>query len=248
MSGRRICVGDLQGCREELERLLDKVKFAPPADRLLSVGDAVNRGPDSAGCVRLLKKLGAEMVLGNHELHWFELTAGRRKMGKRDTLQSLEQAEDRDELDAWLRARPLLVVERDLVLVHGAIHPRWRDLEAKARELRQELERTEADDEPLAGIPDLRFVTSARYCDAEGRQPEEDWPPPAPPFLPWYEHYRDPRTVVFGHWARQGLVVKPRVRGLDTGCVYGKQLTAWIAEEDRLVQVPARKAWSPMSA
>ena len=55
------------------------------------------------------------------------------------------------------------------------------------------------------------------------------------------------RTVVFGHWARQGLVVAERVRGLDTGCVWGKQLTAWIAEEDRLVQVPAARVYSPTS-
>ena len=67
------------------------------------------------------------------------------------------------------------------------------------------------------------------------------------PFRPWYEFY-DPaqhgdRVVVFGHWAMQGLVNETHLRGLDTGCVWGGQLTAWIAEENRLVQVPARRTY-----
>ena len=245
---RRIFVGDLQGCRQELERLLDEVKFAPPEDRLYSVGDAINRGPDSAGCVRLLKRLDATMVLGNHEVHWFEVAAGRRKQGKRDTLGSLLEAPDRDELDAWLRARPILVCEPDVALVHAALHPKWRDLEVRAKELRAAFERALARGTPLGELGDLAFATTARYCDTEGRQPEDDWPPPPPPFVPWDELYVGERTVVFGHWARRGLVSRPRIRGLDTGCVYGRELTAWIAEEDRFVKVPARRAWTSNSS
>ena len=60
------------------------------------------------------------------------------------------------------------------------------------------------------------------------------------PFKPWDEHYRGRKTVVFGHWARRGLVHTPKVVGLDTGCVYGNVLTAWIAEEDKIVQVPGQ--------
>ena len=245
---RRLFVGDLQGCREELERLLDHVKFDPAADQLYSVGDAVNRGPDSAGCVRLLKKLGAVMVLGNHELHWFETTAGRRKPGKRDTFENFLRAPDREDLDAWLRSREVIHVEKDIVLVHAAIHPKWGDLEAKGRELRGAFVDALARGERLDTIPDLAFATSARYCAADGAEPEEDWPPPPPPFEPWDHHYRGDRIVVFGHWARRGVVVGPRVRGLDSGCVYGRSLSAWIAEEDRIVQVPARRAWCSVSA
>src|SRR5262245_21578515 len=244
---RRIFVGDLQGCREELETLLERARFDPASDRLYSVGDAINRGPDSAGCVRLLKRLGAAMVVGNHELHWFELAAGRRKAGKRDTLENLAAAPDRDELDAWLRARPVLLVEPDVVLVHAALHPAWGDLEAKARELRAALVDALAQDRPLALEADLAFATSARYCDPAGREPVSDWPPPPPPFVPWDDHYRGPRTAVFGHWARRGLVVTKHARGLDTGCVYGRSLSAWIPEEDRILQVPARRTWCPIA-
>jgi bis(5'-nucleosyl)-tetraphosphatase (symmetrical) len=77
-----------------------------------------------------------------------------------------------------------------------------------------------------------------RYCDASGRQPDDDWPPPGPPFRPWDDFYAGRRRVVFGHWARRGLVVRPQCVGLDSGCCYGGQLSAWIAEEDRVVQVP----------
>lgn len=245
---RRIYIGDLQGCREELERLLEVVKFDPAGDRLHSVGDAINRGPDSAGCVRLLKQLDAVMVLGNHELHWFDVAAGWRKAGKRDTLQSLEQAPDRDELDAWLRARPLLHVERDVVLVHAGLDPRWNDLPATAARLRAALDGALATGHSPWELSEVAFATSVRYCDAQGREPEGDWPPPPAPYEPWDHWYRGERIVVCGHWARRGVVVAEKLRALDSGCVYGKQLTAWIAEEQRLVQVPAKRAWSPVTA
>jgi bis(5'-nucleosyl)-tetraphosphatase (symmetrical) len=94
----------------------------------------------------------------------------------------------------------------------------------------------------------VAFCTRVRHCDAEGNRPATDWPIPGPPFAPWYEHWLarqgTARTVVWGHWARHGLVVRDGTRGLDTGCVWGGQLTAWIAEEDRLVHVPARRAYS----
>ena len=101
--------------------------------------------------------------------------------------------------------------------------------------------------DPRAPNDDVLFATLVRYCDAQGQRPERDWPPPRKPFRPWFEHWKkrgDPRTVVFGHWARQGLVERDGLRGLDTGCVWGGRLTAWIAEEDRLVSVRARRVWA----
>ncbi len=245
---RRIYVGDLQGCREELELLLERVNFDPARDRLHSVGDAVNRGPDSAGCVRLLKRLDAVMVLGNHELHWFDVAAGWRKAGKRDTLSSLLHAPDHDELLAWARARPLLHVEPDVLLVHAGLDPRWVDLSATAARLRAALDGALAQGHSPWGLAEVAFVTSVRYCDERGREPEDDWPPPPLPFQPWDHWYRGDRIVVCGHWARRGLVVGDKLRALDSGCVYGKQLSAWIPEEKRIVQVAARRAYAPVTA
>ncbi|MFN7669789.1 MAG: metallophosphoesterase [Planctomycetota bacterium] len=202
--GRRIFVGDIQGCREPLQRLLDAVKFAPGSDRLLPAGDLVNKGPDSPGTLALLMQLGAEPVLGNHDLHW------------------LKKAKDQDPAQrAWLQSQPFARCFDDVLLVHAGLHPRWD--EAKLRG-------------PLTDA-EVDYLVNVRYCDADGSQPPSDWPPPGPPYRPWDDFYRGPKRVVFGHWARRGLVVRPQCVGLDTGCVYGGQLSAWIAEEDRIVQV-----------
>jgi bis(5'-nucleosyl)-tetraphosphatase (symmetrical) len=201
--GRRIFVGDIQGCREPLERLLAACAFVPGRDRLLPVGDLVNKGPDSPGTLALLMQLAAEPVLGNHDFHWL-------KKGKpHDATQR-----------AWLSQQPVTRIFDDLIVVHAGLHPRWQETEILS------LSATEID-----------YAVNVRYCDIDGNQPESDWPPPGPPFRPWDDFYTGRRRVIFGHWARRGLVVRPHCIGLDTGCVYGGSLTAWIAEEDRIVQV-----------
>ncbi|HEV8114425.1 MAG TPA: metallophosphoesterase [Planctomycetota bacterium] len=235
---RRIFIGDVQGCREELERLLERVGFDATRDELQPVGDFVNRGPDSVGVLRLCKKLGAGGVLGNHDVHLLRTAQGVRPAKKGDTFQDVLTAHDRDELLTWLAERPLVRGWNDTVLVHAGVHPLWKDPVARLAKI-----------DPLAGEADAAFAISARYCTSDGTRPAHDWPPPAPPCRPWYEFWprdgAEKRTVVFGHWARAGLVVRPQVRGLDTGCVWGGQLTAWIAEEDRIVQVDAARQYAP---
>ena len=105
---RRIFIGDIQGCRDELERLLAVLRFDPAKDILEPVGDLVNRGPDSLGTLRLLKSLGAGGVLGNHDLHLLAARRGERQMKPADTLTPVLEAPDCDELLAWLRARPFI--------------------------------------------------------------------------------------------------------------------------------------------
>jgi 3',5'-cyclic AMP phosphodiesterase CpdA len=221
---RRIFIGDVQGCREELARLLEACAFAPPADHLCMVGDLVNKGPDSDGVVRLARQLDATVVLGNHDLWWI-------RHGRGD-----------DELRDWLARRPFIATWDDAIMVHAGLHPAWDDaaLERLGRDLAPPVDLTP----PLS--PEMEWLVTVRYCDPAGNRPASDWPPPPPPFAPWDVLYRGRRTVVFGHWARRGLVVTPRVRGLDTGCVYGGKLSAWIAEEDRIVQVQASRAYRPV--
>lgn len=200
---RRIFVGDIQGCREQLEQLLAKVGFAAGRDRLIPVGDLVNKGPDSDGVLDLAMQLNAEPVLGNHDLHW------------------LKKGRCQERHEAWLRAQPIVRIFDDLIAVHAGLHPTWE--EAHLGKL---------------SSADINYAVNVRYCDASGAQPDSDWPPPGPPFQPWDEFYKGSKRVVFGHWARRRLVQRPNCIGLDTGCVYGGELTAWIAEEDRIVQVP----------
>jgi bis(5'-nucleosyl)-tetraphosphatase (symmetrical) len=200
---RRIFVGDIQGCREPLERLLAAVAFVPGRDRLLPAGDMVNKGPDSPGVIDLLMELKAEPVLGNHDLHY--LQKGKLPEGPRRT---------------WLEQQPFVRIFDDLILVHAGLHPQWDEAHL-----------------PLLSSAEQHYAVNVRYCDEAGNQPPEDWPPPGPPYRPWDDFYRGAKRVVFGHWARRGLVRRPQCVGLDTGCVYGGLLSAWIAEEDRIVQV-----------
>ena len=236
---RRIFIGDIQGCREELERLLEALRFDAAGDRLHPCGDLVNRGPDSLGVLRLLKSLGAGPVLGNHDLHLLRVAAGLRRTQSRDTLAPVLAAPDREELLAWLGSQPFLRSWDDLLLVHAGLSPAWDDPVAALAGL-----------DPLVEHPASGFATLVRHCNAAGQRPMDDWPPPRKPFAPWYVHWTAQHgtrpLVVFGHWARQGLVTREGVRGLDTGCVWGGKLTAWIAEEDRTVQVPASRAWAAL--
>lgn len=236
----RVFIGDIQGCLEELERLLEALNYDPARDELHPVGDFVNRGPDSLGVLRLMRSLDAGGVLGNHDVHALLRYAGKRKAGRRDSLDDLLASPDAPELFEWLQKRPFVRAWDDLICLHAAISPTWSDPLAVLQDLNP--------NEPSA---EQSFAISARYCDPTGTRPPEDWPPPEMPYRAWYKHWQErpaeSRTVVFGHWARNGLVVEPRVRGLDTGCVWGKKLTAWIAEEDRIVQVSAKRVYSPTS-
>ncbi len=130
---------------------------------------------------------------------------------------------DFPDLAVWLREQPFIRIHEDLILVHAGLHPNWSE------------ERMLVLDEA-----EQHFAVNVRYCDALGQRPPLDWPVPSDRYVPWDEHYTGDKLVVFGHWARRGFDRTDKVIALDSGCVYGKTLTAWIAEEDRVVQVPGQ--------
>ena len=234
---RRIFVGDIQGCREEVERLLDLLRFDPAQDSLEPVGDFVNRGPDSLGTLRLMKSLDAGGVLGNHDLHLLAARRGERRLKPSDTLNSVLEAPDCDDLLAWLRAKPFIKAWPGIILVHAGLSPVWTDPVVELSGL-----------DPEKRHPNIDIATRMRWCTEAGVMPDPETDPPAGPgFKPWYEHPLGPfkETVVFGHWARPGLVNRPGFRGLDTGCVWGGRLTAWIAEDDTFASVAAARPYCP---
>jgi bis(5'-nucleosyl)-tetraphosphatase (symmetrical) len=261
-------IGDVQGCMASLERLLATIGVGE-SDRLWLVGDLVNRGPRSLDVLRWARanETRVTCVLGNHDLHLLARIAGVAPEKKRDTLDEVLGAPDAGELADWLRARPLVHVEGEHLMVHAGLHPAWTADEAArlgdelARELRGPSWRAFVGG--LGGPPSrwspalaggdrwralLAYLVRARTLRPDGRvEPDFDGPPAqAPPgCVPWFA-VPDPawatHTVVFGHWAALGLATGPRHLGLDTGCVWGKALTA-IRLDDRMVfQVKAVEA------
>jgi len=266
-------IGDLQGCYEPTRRLLDRLNFDPAADRLWFCGDLVNRGGESLETLRLVHSLRANAVsvLGNHDLSLLAI-AERRPEDQRKVNADLQRvlfAEDRDVLLDWLRAQPLLHIDRALgwMMVHAGLAPKWTVslAEKHAREVEQRLRgenyrkllKNMYGDQPawspkLAGIERDRAIinvfTRLRYCTPRGRIAFDAKGAPGtqlPGLYPWYEvpgrAERDLK-IVCGHWSTLGLFIGHGVHALDTGAVWGGKLTALRldSEELRVVQVPGR--------
>lgn len=249
-------IGDLQGCYDDLMRLLERVHFDASDDHLWFAGDLVNRGPDSLGALRFVKGLGdaAISVLGNHDLHLLAVAAGTAKLRKDDTLDDILEAPDRDELLHWLRHRPVLHHDPalDFTLVHAGLPPQWDLAQAGicARELEDvlrgpshvDLFRDMYGDEPrrwdasLSGMARLRFIincfTRLRYCSAAGDLKLRYKGAPgtqAAGCLPWFEvpgRASANLHLLFGHWSTLGDISGHNIYPLDTGCVWGGRLTA----------------------
>jgi bis(5'-nucleosyl)-tetraphosphatase (symmetrical) len=248
-------IGDVQGCYDALQALLEKIRFDPVRDRLWFVGDLVNRGQQSAAVVRFVMGLNeAVCVLGNHDLHLLAVAADRARARREDTLGEFLSAPDRDPLLHWLRTRPLLHHDAALgyTLVHAGLLPSW-DL-AIAQELAAEAEaalrgpavdqlfahmygdQPDQWDPTLTGWPRLRVIINAftrlRFCDSAGRMDlaPKGAPGSQPPgLLPWFQvPGRQSRAlrILFGHWSTLGLWNGDGVIGLDSGCLWGGSLTA----------------------
>lgn len=254
-------VGDIQGCFEKLQELLDRVQF-DENDTLWCAGDLINRGPDDLKTLRFLKNLGSRVVtvLGNHDLHLLACAYGARDIGKKDTFAEVLFAPDRDELIDWLRQQPLLHHDDTLnySMVHAGIPPIWNLNEALdfAKEVETVLRSNDPRDyfknmygnEPtqwnnsLEGGTRLRTITNyftrMRFCNPEGKlELRTKSEPSAPPsgYLPWYvypKHRCASKRILFGHWAAMmGESGKPQFIGLDTGCIWGGQLTLMKLED-----------------
>jgi bis(5'-nucleosyl)-tetraphosphatase (symmetrical) len=269
-------IGDIQGCFKELSRLLDYLGFSARNDRLWLVGDLVNRGPDSLAVLRFVKGLGdgAITVLGNHDLHLVMQAAGHGKASREDTLAPVLAAPDRDELLAWLRARPLFHVDGDYAMVHAGLLPPWDVAQASAlsEEVRDALTAPNHGDflahmwgsEPaswrddLAGWDRLRVVVNAmtrmRFCTLAGvmefRAPGAKGPPDRGPVdcLPWYAvpgRRSADHQLICGHWSALGFRREKNLLALDSGCLWGGCLTAVRLEDQRVFQLPCARQVEP---
>ena len=263
-------IGDVQGCYDELKKLLAETGFRRGRDKLWFVGDLVNRGPKSRDVLRFVASLGdaAVSVLGNHDLHLIAQYEGVEKLKEKDTFQDVLDAPDSRELVDWLRERPMMHAEGEYAMVHAGLLPDWSV--DKALELGGEVERAlaartsrdflsrmygngpEAWRDGLTGWDRLRLIVNAmtrmRFCSRDGRM-DLNAKGTTPPrgYRPWFETRPEAEktTIVFGHWSQLGLKLRERQTGLDSGCVWGGKLTALRLEDRKLFQVGCKGYQAP---
>ena len=242
-------VGDVQGCLDPLLQLLETVAFNAKQDRLISVGDLINRGPKSLETLRFCYGLGDsfKMVLGNHDLHLLAIAHGVRGPTPKDTLDEILNAPDREQLLSWLQQQPLLLQIGQYHVVHAGIPP-ILDLPTAHRlaaEVSSVLTSNVAGDyfhhmygnQPALWSEQLtsperwrvitNYLTRMRFCTAEGELELESKSAvkAALPYKPWFAHHSQRNAddkVIFGHWAAlEGRDCGNNIFALDTGCVWG---------------------------
>ncbi len=217
MIGRLIAVGDIHGCLSEFNELLDQLELTA-GDRLVLLGDLVNRGPDSPGVIDRAKAAGALSLMGNHELRLLKFRkTGDRKYMKEHDLETFDALRTQD----WdyIEAMPLTFEEPELntVFVHGGFLP----------------------GEPWQRQP-AEVVTRIQSIDKDGRPRKRADAPDAPS---WADLWGGPPFVVYGHTPRPEVYRLKWSIGIDTGCVMGGHLTAYVLPERRVVQVKARQKY-----
>lgn len=256
-------VGDIHGCGDTFSKLRETIEFDDSRDTLILVGDLINRGPTSLETLRWIVANDhcVRAILGNHDVHllWCALGSGMPK--HKDTLNDILNAPDREELIGWLRKQPLARREGDALIVHAGIHPTWSV--EYALEISERIStRLQADDagsflnRMRAGFPQdenerelfqgMDVLTRMRTLhrnsldiDASYSGIYEEIPGGN---IAWFDlDATKPRTnqVFFGHWAALGFHKRDVYQCLDSGCVWGRAMTAWRLEDGHIVTVKA---------
>ena len=270
-------IGDVQGCFDDMQRLIEKINFDPALDSLWFCGDIINRGPNSLETIRYIKDLGdnAVTVLGNHDLHFLAVAYVTDKPSKHDTFSDILNAPDREDLVNWLRHQKLFHhdTELNISMVHAGVPAGWSIKDAVHHS--SEMESVLQQDNPieffnhmygnqprtwnnaLTGWDRYRFITNVftrmRFCDEEGRpdfkykndigtQPEH--------LTPWFMHQQrltKNDEIIFGHWSTLTNITTENIYALDTGCLWGGQLTALKIEngDRKLIQVECPNGIKP---
>lgn len=219
MTGRLIAIGDVHGCHVELADLIAKLELTRD-DRLVLLGDLVNRGPDSCKVLDIARANKAIALLGNHELRLLKYRRTHdRKYVKEHDLDTFEKLRPQDW--AFLESMPLTFEEPELntVFVHGGFLP----------------------NEPWQKQPP-EVVTRIQVVDQDGHPAKRSAAPGAPL---WADLWNGPPFVIYGHTPRPEIYKLKWSVGIDTACVLGGYLTACVLPEKRFVQVKARRAYYP---
>ena len=219
MTGRTIAIGDIHGCHKELSALL--ARLAPTSDdKLILLGDLINRGPDSRRVLDIAREAKALCLMGNHELRLLEhrRSNNQTKLKETDaaTIAVLQKA-DWEFMEAMQLT--YLAEEHETLFVHGGFLP---------------------------GIPwagqDANTVTRIQVIDSAG-QPAKRTDCPTGEL--WADLWSGPPFVVYGHTPRPDIYKLKWSAGIDTACVMGGHLTAYVLPDRRFVQVRAKQRYYP---
>lgn len=218
--GRIIAIGDVHGCSAELETLLEQLQ-PTESDFLIQLGDLVNRGPDSAGCIRLARRYHIKCLLGNHEkrllrYHWSKEDSLLKKYDF-DTLEQLSR-------DDWEFIESMPLFQHDpytqTVFVHAGFYPQ-------------------------GAIPWFRqsaeILTEIQVLDPQNRPAKRSQ---APDGTPWADLWNGPPFILYGHTPRDRVYRRRWSLGIDTSCVYGGHLTACILPGLEIIQVKAERTYA----
>ena len=258
-------IGDVQGCAEPLARLLAQI---PAHADVWFCGDLINRGPDNLGVLRQVQALGsrARVILGNHDIHLLGVAAGVRAPGRSDTLDDILLSPDCEGWLNWLRQWPLAHFEHGILMVHAGVMPQWSlkqvlQYSDEAHTLLAsngyiEHLKTLFGSSPnywknsLRGAERIRAIINAftrmRVCAPDGTMDFQfkgeigDVPDG---LLPWFrlpQRKTADQAIVFGHWSALGLHYENNTICLDTGCVWGQELTAYHYPSGEVISVPAK--------
>lgn len=258
-------IGDIQGCADTLARLLAQI---PAHTDVWFCGDLINRGPDNLGVLRQVRELGsrARVILGNHDIHLLGVAAGVRAPGRSDTLDDILLSPDCEDWLNWLRQWPLAHFEHGILMVHAGVMPQWSlkqvlQYSDEARTLLAsddyiEHLKTLFGSSPnywknnLRGAERTRAIintfTRMRVCAPDGTMDFQfkgeigDVPDGLMPWFRLPQRKTADQAIVFGHWSALGLHYENNTICLDTGCVWGQELTAYHYPSGELISVPAK--------
>ncbi|MDE0310351.1 MAG: symmetrical bis(5'-nucleosyl)-tetraphosphatase [Acidiferrobacterales bacterium] len=249
-------VGDIQGRYNDLLRLLDRIRFSPESDRLILLGDLVNRGPNSLDVVRFAMSHASSVrtVLGNHDLYLLGVLENIVEARERDTFTDVLSAPDREEILAWVCRQPLVIDEPELniLAVHAGVHPFWThdDILMHAKQAEQVIagsgraeflmhmlgNKPRRWSDTLAGWDRMRILvnvfTRMRYVKRNGKLDFKEVRTRGKQqknLVPWFEfpgRVKIRPTIVFGHWSTLGVYQQPGILAMDSGCCWGRCLSA----------------------
>jgi len=249
-------IGDIQGCYQSFRKLLKKINFEPIKDQLWLAGDMINRGPNSLAVMEFIlsNRNSVRCVLGNHDLHFLAVANECHAANLKDTYFDILESSLKYPIMTWLSKQPLARYnkEHNVLMTHAGLLPSWSHQEALkySKEVSQTLQSAGSyqfylsmyGNQPdtwkngLQGLDRLRFITNVftrmRYCHSDGRLELNTKSTPGVEnahLFPWFEldNTRYTGDIVFGHWASlMGKTSRKNVYALDTGCVWGRKLTA----------------------